>query len=555
MRFQNKRDTAANFTSDDPVLLSGEVGFETDTGYFKIGDGSTAWSSLLYAVGAGLTDIEALAKTDGNIIVGDGSNWVAESGATARTSLGLTIGTDVQAYDAGLTSLAGLSYISASFVKMTAADTFALRTIGETADDLEGTIEHDNLSGFVANEHIDHTAVTLTAGTGLTGGGDISANRTFAVDGVLEDLDTLGACSADGEFLVGTGVGALTWESGATVRTSLGLGSIATYAGDQDLATDDSVTFVGLDLTGITNGIVPYMSASGFADSSITANATGVNIAYLGLGLGENYNTSALLNLSGADSHTLGTSQYAIMSAPWRPSSAATVNMIGILSSILTPNESFTTADVSGLIVGGINKGALHTITRAWGIAVPNITSGTNNVLLFLGGNATIATTFTGNYSIYNNTTKTVYLGNASVGINELSPVTQFEMTGTAPYLTLHNSTEENGDGGRECRIIARGEQDGGEETVLGYLELAHDGAADDEKAYAEIKVNDGNDGTTPSISVFKGNSAGIVTMNGLYACRSDGDTGGSGSAGAGNQYVEIEINGTTYKVLHDGTV
>ncbi len=36
-----------------------------------------------------LTDIVGLAVTDGNIIVGDGTNWVAESGATARTSLGL----------------------------------------------------------------------------------------------------------------------------------------------------------------------------------------------------------------------------------------------------------------------------------------------------------------------------------------------------------------------------------------------------------------------------------------------------------------------------------
>jgi hypothetical protein len=40
-------------------------------------------------VSASATDIAGLAKTDGNIIVGDGSNWVAESGATARTSLGL----------------------------------------------------------------------------------------------------------------------------------------------------------------------------------------------------------------------------------------------------------------------------------------------------------------------------------------------------------------------------------------------------------------------------------------------------------------------------------
>jgi hypothetical protein len=35
----------------------------------------------------------------------------------------------------------------------------------------------------------------------------------------------------------------------------------------------------------------------------------------------------------------------------------------------------------------------------------------------------------------------------------------------------------------------------------------------------------------------------------------SDGTTGGSGSAGAGNQYIELNIGGTTYKVLHDGTV
>jgi microcystin-dependent protein len=38
---------------------------------------------------AGLTDIAGLAVTDGNIIVGNGTNWVAESGSTARSSLGL----------------------------------------------------------------------------------------------------------------------------------------------------------------------------------------------------------------------------------------------------------------------------------------------------------------------------------------------------------------------------------------------------------------------------------------------------------------------------------
>jgi hypothetical protein len=44
------------------------------------------------AYDAQLADIAALAVTDGNIIVGNGTNWVAESGATARTSLGLGTG-------------------------------------------------------------------------------------------------------------------------------------------------------------------------------------------------------------------------------------------------------------------------------------------------------------------------------------------------------------------------------------------------------------------------------------------------------------------------------
>ena len=42
-------------------------------------------------------------------------------------------------------------------------------------------VSHDSTTGYSANKHIDHTSVTLTAGSGLTGGGDISTNRTFAV--------------------------------------------------------------------------------------------------------------------------------------------------------------------------------------------------------------------------------------------------------------------------------------------------------------------------------------------------------------------------------------
>jgi hypothetical protein len=47
-RMQQRRDTSGNWTSANPVLASGEFGLETDTGKFKVGDGTSVWSSLSY---------------------------------------------------------------------------------------------------------------------------------------------------------------------------------------------------------------------------------------------------------------------------------------------------------------------------------------------------------------------------------------------------------------------------------------------------------------------------------------------------------------------------
>ena len=47
-QIQFRRGTTADWTSSNPVLAQAELGFETDTHKFKIGDGSTAWASLSY---------------------------------------------------------------------------------------------------------------------------------------------------------------------------------------------------------------------------------------------------------------------------------------------------------------------------------------------------------------------------------------------------------------------------------------------------------------------------------------------------------------------------
>jgi hypothetical protein len=91
---------------------------------------------------------------------------------------------------------------------------------------------HDGFSDFVGNEHIDHTSVTLTAGVGLSGGGDISANRTFTVD--LNELTTETSIAAD-DFLAmvdvtDSGSGKITF---ANLEAALDHGSIAGL-GDDD---------------------------------------------------------------------------------------------------------------------------------------------------------------------------------------------------------------------------------------------------------------------------------------------------------------------------------
>lgn len=48
-KIQFRRDTAAQWTLHNPTLLNGEIGIESDTHRFKLGDGTTAWSSLLYS--------------------------------------------------------------------------------------------------------------------------------------------------------------------------------------------------------------------------------------------------------------------------------------------------------------------------------------------------------------------------------------------------------------------------------------------------------------------------------------------------------------------------
>jgi hypothetical protein len=96
-QIQTRRGAAATWTSTNPTLAAGEIGFESDTNKFKIGTGSTAWASLPYAASLSpLTtkgDLYTYSTADARLAVGaNGETLVADS----STSTGLRYQVPVQ---------------------------------------------------------------------------------------------------------------------------------------------------------------------------------------------------------------------------------------------------------------------------------------------------------------------------------------------------------------------------------------------------------------------------------------------------------------------------
>ena len=156
-------------------------------------------NSTAVSVNSGAIDITSLANYDAN-------KFIDHTGVTLTAGNGLT---------GGGTIAASRSFAVKANTGITA------NSSGVFTDD--SAIDHDTLSGFVANEHIDHSSVTMTAGNGLTGGGDLTTTRTFNVgsgNGI--------SVTADGLDVVG-GTGLVSNASGVHVAVSNGLEGSASY--------------------------------------------------------------------------------------------------------------------------------------------------------------------------------------------------------------------------------------------------------------------------------------------------------------------------------------
>ena len=225
----------------------------------------------------------------------------------------------------------------------------------------DGDIVHDNLSGFVANEHIDHTSVSVTAGTGLTGGGTIAATRTLNViggKGIIANANDIQVDSGNikGMFSGGTGV---TYDS-ASGQISIG----------QAVATTDDVVFNDLVVSG---NLTITGSLTDIATTNLTVTDKNIVIA-------DSATTSALTDGAGITFGAWSSGTKPLLK--WdhgntrfdfnKPLAASSFvgNITGNVTGTVSDISNHTTADLSE------NTNLYHTTARARG-AISGTTSGT----------------------------------------------------------------------------------------------------------------------------------------------------------------------------------
>lgn len=223
----------------------------------------------------------------------------------------------------------------------------------------DGDIVHDNLSGFVANEHIDHTSVSVTAGTGLTGGGTIAATRTLNViggKGIIANANDIQVDSGNikGMFSGGTGV---TYSNGAI---SIG----------QAVATTDDVVFNDLVVSG---NLTITGSLTDIATTNLTVTDKNIVIA-------DSATTSALTDGAGITFGAWSSGTKPLLK--WdhgntrfdfnKPLAASSFvgNITGNVTGTVSDISNHTTADLTE------NTNLYHTTARARG-AISGTTSGT----------------------------------------------------------------------------------------------------------------------------------------------------------------------------------
>ena len=295
-------DNQISIDLDDTAVTPGSYGSSTEIPTFTVDQQGRLTAAGVASIATGLSILGDSGTDTIQLLTGT----LIFSGNTGITTLVSDDRVDIDLDDTAVTPG---SYGDANTVATFTVDQQGRLTAAGTAD-----IDHDALLNYVANEHVDHSSVSLTAGSGLTGGGDITASRSFAVgagngitvnaddvavnaqDGLVANSSGTYVVAGDGLTANATGVHIVTSGDSSLVANSSGLFiddstlSVATsqLTGDVALGTQTSGSYVEslVEGTGVTitnnsgEGATPTIAIG--QDVSSTANVSFQNGTFTG---------------------------------------------------------------------------------------------------------------------------------------------------------------------------------------------------------------------------------------------------------------------------------
>ena len=285
---QQRRDTAANWTSANPTLLAGEIGIESDTLKWKVGTGSTAWTSLGYIPAFSLSayplvnaDIAAAAAiaysklatlTSGNIVLGSSANVATSTAVTGDVTIsntgvtaiatGVIVNADINAsaaiVDTKLATIATAGKVSNSATTAASANTAS----AIVARDASG-----NFSAGTITADLTGNASTVTTNANLTG--HVTSVGNAAVLGSFTSAQLLAALTDE------TGTGAAVFATSPTLVTPVigaATGTSLSITGAAGLLTRTAATEDGVELIGRAGGTTSLKAT--ITPTTLTASRT-----------------------------------------------------------------------------------------------------------------------------------------------------------------------------------------------------------------------------------------------------------------------------------------
>lgn len=449
-----RRDTAANWTSADPTLASGELGIETDTNKVKIGTGVDAWTVLPYFADASALSpdiVDALnganAPDSSNVFatindLGTFGN-VSKVGTPANNQVGVWTGDGTIEGDVNLTFDTATDTLATVLITAT---TVTANLTGNISGNAATVTTNANLTGDVTSVG---NATTIAAGAvdiamlSATGTPDnttyLRGDNTWSTvaAGATTALDNLSAVAINAALVLGT-------------SDAFALGSATKQWSDLFLAEGGVINWDNGDMTLTQTGNVLAVAGgvldvptSGLSINSTAVTSTGTQINYLNAATGTTGTTST--NLVFSTSPTLVTPVLGVATATsinkvdiTAPATSATLTIADGKTLTASNTITFTATDGSTLAIGagGTLGSNAYTSTAYAPIASPTFT-----------GTITIPTPFTlGATSVTSTGTQLNYLSAATgtTGTTSTNIVFSTSPTLVTPVLGVATATSIN---------------------------------------------------------------------------------------------------------------